>query len=409
MQAVLSTFGGRGDVEPLVALAVELRREAVEVRMCAPPDEDFAQRLAGIGVELVAVGPSARELVKAPPKPSSIPEAAAMIIASQFEVMPAAVAGADVLLATGALPAAAGALSVAELQGVPAISLTFQQLTLPSPDRKPLAYRGRPLPPDVTDNRALWAFDDETIEQLFSEALNGNRRANGLPAVEHVRAYVVTEHPWVATDPVLDPLDDMPGLDVVQTGAWLAADDRALPPDLLAFLDAGAPPVFAGFGSMPMHGTEDPGEVVVEAIRANGRRAVVGRGWADLAAADDRDDCFVVGDVNHHALFPRMAAVIHHGGAGTTVTASRSGRPQVVVPQSVDQPYWAGRVAALGIGSAHDGPVPTVASLSQALAAALQPGTQERAAAVAGQIRADGAANAARRLIDAFGGATTLR
>jgi vancomycin aglycone glucosyltransferase len=98
-----------------------------------------------------------------------------------------------------------------------------------------------------------------------------------------------------------------------------------------------------------------------------------------------------------------MAAVIHHGGAGTTVTASRSGRPQVVVPQSVDQPYWAGRVAALGIGTAHNGPVPTIASLSQALAAALEPQTQARAVEVAARIRPDGAAAAARRLVAAFG------
>ncbi len=403
MQVVLSTFGGRGDVEPLVAVAVELRRQAVEVRVCAPPDEDFARRLAGIGVRLVAVGPSAHALVKAPPRPASIPEAAAQIIASQFELMPAAVRGADVVVATGALPAAAGALSVAELAGVPSVSLTFQQLTIPSPERRPLAYRGRPLPPDVTDNRRLWDVDAETVQLLFAEPLNVNRTANGLPAVDHVRDYVVGDEAWVATDPVLDPLSDMPGLAVVQTGAWLATDDRPLPPDVLAFLEAGPPPVYAGFGSMPLHEATDAGRAVVEAIRAHGRRAVIGRGWADLAAIDDREDCLVVGDVNHHALFPRMAAVIHHGGAGTTVTATRAGRPQVVVPQSVDQPYWAGRVAALGIGVAHDGPVPSTQSLRDALATALAPATQARATEVAEQIRTDGAAVAAGLLIDRFG------
>ncbi len=90
---------------------------------------------------------------------------------------------------------------------------------------------------------------------------------------------------------------------------------------------------------------------------------MVSRGWADLARIDDRDDCFVVGEVNHQALFPRMAAVVHHGGAGTTTTAPGAGAPQVVVPQIADQPYWAGRVAALGIGAAHDGPTPTIESL----------------------------------------------
>ena len=85
------------------------------------------------------------------------------------------------------------------------------------------------------------------------------------------------------------------------------------------------------------------------------RRALVSHGWADLALIDDRDDCFGVGEVNQQALFSRVTTVVHHGGAGTTTTAARAGAPQVVVPQMVDQPYWAGRVADLGIGTAHDG------------------------------------------------------
>jgi vancomycin aglycone glucosyltransferase len=129
---------------------------------------------------------------------------------------------------------------------------------------------------------------------------------------------------------------------------------------------------------------------------------VVGRGWADMALTDDRDDCFAVGEVNHQALFARVAAVVHHGGAGTTTTADRAGAPQVVVPQFADQPYWAGRVAALGIGAAHDGPTPTIDSLSAALRTALSPGTRARASAVRATIRTDGAAAAAALLLDAL-------
>src|SRR5262249_20162820 len=121
------------------------------------------------------------------------------------------------------------------------------------------------------------------------------------------------------------------------------------------------------------------------------------RGWADLAVIDARDDCFAVGEVNQHALFRRVAAVVHHGGAGTTTTATRAGAPQVVVPQWADQPYFAGRVAELGIGAAHDVSAPTTESLSAALSTALTPETQARAAAVAGRIRADGARVAGRR------------
>jgi vancomycin aglycone glucosyltransferase len=154
-----------------------------------------------------------------------------------------------------------------------------------------------------------------------------------------------------------------------------------------------------GFGSM--RAPEGVARVAIEAIRAQGRRAVVGRGWAGLALIDDRDDCFAVGEVNQQALFRRVAAVVHHGGAGTTTTAAGAGAPQVVVPQWADQPYFAGRVAGLGIGAAHDVTPPTTVSLSAALSTALAPQTRARASAVAGTIRTDGALVAARLLLDA--------
>ncbi|NUU23831.1 MAG: glycosyltransferase family 1 protein [Streptomycetaceae bacterium] len=401
MRVLLSTYGSRGDVEPLVGLAVRLREFGAEVRVCAPPDEDFARRLAGVGVPLVPVGQSARALTKAAPAPASLPERAAAVIAGQFESIAPAAEGCGVLVATGMMPAAAGALSVAEMLGIRSVSVTFQQLTLPSPDRPPLAYPGRSFPPEVTDNRVLWELDAESINALFGAALNTNRASAGLPPVDNVRDYVVGERPWLATDPVLDPWRATPGgLDVVQTGAWFLPDERPLPADLVAFLDAGAPPVYVGFGSMPMHASKDAAQVAVDAVRAQGRRVIVSRGWADLALIDDQDDCFAVGEANHQALFARVAAVVHHGGAGTTTTAARAGVPQVVVPQAADQPYWAGRVAALGIGAAPDGPALTFDTLSAALGTALSVETRTRATAVAETTRTDGAAVAAKLLLD---------
>lgn len=99
-------------------------------------------------------------------------------------------------------------------------------------------------------------------------------------------------------------------------------------------------------------------------------------------------------------LFGRVAAVVHHGGAGTTTTATRAGTPQVVVPQWADQPYWASRVADLGVGVAHDVQAPCTESLSAALGKALTPGVRARAKALAGMIRTDGAAVAAELLLD---------
>ncbi|MFF5547638.1 glycosyltransferase [Streptomyces olivaceoviridis] len=403
VRVLLSTYGSRGDVEPLAGLAARLRGLGAQVRVCAPPDEDFARRLAEVGVPLVPVGPSARALTKAAPPPASLPRRAAELIAGQLDTVTEAAQGCDVLVATGMLPAAAGALSVAERLGVRSVSVTFQQLTLPAPHRRPPAYPGRPLPQKVTDNEVLWEPDARNADALFAEALNTNRASVGLPPVENVRDYVIGDRPWLATDPVLDPWRKSPDLDVVQTGAWLLPDGRPLPAGLAAFLQAGAPPVYVGFGSMPLHAAADVGQVAVEAVRAQGRRVLVARGWAGLSPAGDRDDCFVVGEVNQQALFGRVAAVVHHGGAGTTTTAARAGVPQVVVPQAADQPYWAGRVAELGIGAAHDGATPTFASLSAALRTALAPTTRGQAAALAGRVRTDGASVAARLLLDAHG------
>ncbi|MDT3398656.1 glycosyltransferase [Streptomyces sp. B1866] len=400
---LLSTYGSRGDVEPLVGLAVRLRELGAEVRVCAPPDEDFARRLGGVGVPLVPVSRAARVWLKEASAASGLPQRAAEVIAGQFDAVTAAAEGCDVLVATGMMPAAAGALSVAEMLGIRSVSVTFQQLTLPAPHRRPLAYPGRPLPPEVTDNRVLWDLDAQNIDALFGEALNINRAAAGLPPVDDVRDYVIGDRPWLATDPVLDPWQETPDLDVVQTGAWLVPDDRPLPAELAAFLDAGEPPVYVGFGSMPMHDATDAARVAVGAVRAQGRRLVIGRGWADLTLIDGQDDCIAVREANHQALFGRVAAVVHHGGAGTTTTAARAGAPQVVVPQVADQPYWSGRVAGLGIGAAHDGPVPTTESLSAALTTALAPETRARARAVADTIRTDGATVAAKLLLDAAG------
>ncbi|MCJ1679136.1 glycosyltransferase [Streptomyces sp. APSN-46.1] len=404
MRVVLSTYGSRGGVEPIAGLAVRLRELGAEVRVCAPPDEEFAQRLAEVGVETVPTGRPVRPLVTTvtPGSAVGLAQRAAELMAAQFDTVAAAAEGCDALVATGPLPATAGARSVAEKLGIRYVHVSHQPVSLPSPHRRPPARRGQPLPPDVTDNRALWDLDAQIANAMFGEMLNTQRASFGLPPVDNVRDYAFTDRPWLAADPTLAPWQRPADLDVVQTGAWVLPDERPLPAELVAFLDAGTPPVYVGFGSMPMSAPQDVARVAIEAIRAQGRRVVVSRGWADLALIDDQDDCFLVGEVNHQALFRRMAAVVHHGGAGTTTTATRAGAPQVVVPQGADQPYFAGRVADLGIGAAHDGPTPTTESLSAALTTALTPETRARATAVADTIRTtDGATVAAKLLLDA--------
>ena len=392
MRVLLSTWGSRGDVEPLLGLALELRAQGVDVRMCAPPD--FAERLAEVGVPFVPMGLAVRELVASKPSPV---EVAAALVAEHFDVVGKAAEDCDAVVATGLMPA--GVRSVAEHLGIHYVLACFHQLGMPSLHYPPGRRPGKPFPPGETDLRVLWKIDAERVDAMYREPLNTHRAALGLPPVGNVRDHVLTAQPWVAVDPVLWPLQDVLGFDPVQTGAWLMPDDRPLPADLVKFLEEGEPPVYVGFGSMQMAGVPDAGAAAVEAIRAQGRRALVSRGWADLAPVDEGGDCFVVGEANHRELFRRVAAVVHHGGAGTTTTAALAGAPQVIVPQLVDQPYWARRVTELGIGVGHDGPTPTVESLSNALERALRGETAARAGEVSTTIRTDGASVAARKLV----------
>jgi vancomycin aglycone glucosyltransferase len=399
MRVLLSTYDSRGGVEPLLGLAVRLQALGAEVRMCAPPD--CAERLAEVGVPLVPVGEPVRSLVHGakPPSMADVPRRIAELIAAWFDKVTEAAEGCDALVASGLMPAAAGARSVAEKLRIHSVHVSYCPIFLPSPHHRPHPLPGRPLPPDMADNGMLWDFDAQGYKALYGPALNAHRVANGMPPVDNVRAHILGDHPWLAADPILARWQEPADLDVVQTGAWFVPDERPLPAELVAYLDAGTPPVYVGFGSM--RAPEDIARVAIEAIRAQGRRALVAHGWAGLAPIDDRDDCFAVGEVNQQVLFGRVAAVVHHGGAGTTTTATRAGAPQVVVPQWADQPYWASRVANLGIGAAHDVHAPTTESLSAALRTALTPKTRARAIAVANTIRTDGATVAAELLLDA--------
>ncbi|KFU79339.1 vancomycin aglycone glucosyltransferase [Amycolatopsis lurida] len=400
MRVLLSTTGLRGDVEPVVALAVRLRELGTDVRVCAPPDT--GERLAEFAVPFVPVGQSLRVMMQGMTEGPE-PRRPADELAEQFDAVPAAAEGCDVVLATGVLSAAIGVRSVAESLGIPYFYAAYCPIYLPSPYYPPPLSRGDGRPPEeaMDDNRALWDFYNEVFSRRYSDALNGRRAVLGLPPVENLVQYGFTEQPWMAADPVLAP--PRPELGAVQTGAWILPDERPLPADLEAFLATGPPPVYVGFGSTPE--IADTVKLAVESIRAKGHRVVLSRGWADMALPDDGADCFAVGEVNLQALFGRVAAVVHHAGGGTTTVAARAGIPQVVLPQITDQPYFAEQVAALGIGVAFEefGPAPTFASLSAALATALSPEIRARAKAVAGTLRTDGTTVAAERLRAAVG------
>jgi vancomycin aglycone glucosyltransferase len=221
--------------------------------------------------------------------------------------------------------------------------------------------------------------------------------------IDDVLEYVLTDHTWLAADGALAPVPATPGRKIFQTGTWVLADRTPLPADLEAFLESGEPPILVGFGSMPA--AAGVSRQLIGAARTVGRRILVSRGWSGLDLIDNAPDCMAVGDVSYDMLFPRVAAVVHHGGAGTTAAAARAGVPQVITPMFGDQFYWAGRMVALELGATTSYSTMTEESLTDALGKALDPAVAVRARTLAGQVRWDGATVAARQLEVEYGAA----
>jgi UDP:flavonoid glycosyltransferase YjiC (YdhE family) len=119
---------------------------------------------------------------------------------------------------------------------------------------------------------------------------------------------------------------------------------------LVDFLDAGAPPVYIGFGSMANRTSQKMAQLAKEALELSGQRGILAAGWGGLDGANLPASIFALDSVPHAWLFPRMAAVVHHGGAGTTAAGLRAGVPSVIVPYLGDQPFWGKRVAEMGVG-----------------------------------------------------------
>ena len=401
MRMLLSTIGSRGDVQPLVALGLQLKEFGQEVHMCVPPD--FHNWIEGLGMTVTPIGPELRSTGKANPMaarptPEQVRQMMEGTVATQFETITAAAQGCDMIVGATALQIAAP--SIAEKTGVPYFFAAYCPAVLPSPHHAPpvLPMLGD-KPATMDDYSELWEKDAQRWNMQWKDILNSHRAKLGLEPISDVRSHILTDQPWLASDPTLGPWPDPADKSVVQTGAWMLKDERPLEPELEAFLDAGEPPIYFGFGSISA--PQGLSAAMIQSARALGRRAILLRGWADLSLLDNEPDCIAVGEVNHQVLFKRVAAVVHHGGAGTTHAATRAGAPQVLIPQHYDQHYWAGRVQQLGIGTAHTLSTPTADSLTSALEQILQLDVAARAQTIATAIRSDGASVAAQRLINA--------
>lgn len=386
MRVLVSSVGTRGDVQPALALAIELHALGHTPRLCVPPN--FIAWSARLGLEAVPVGIEMRQARGASmPTPEQARQLAEDLIANQFDAVGAAAKGCELIVGAGAYQYAA--CSIAELEGTRYVNALYAPVSLRSAALAPPAGPGQAWETgEPAENLRRWEAYARSWNDRSLERVNRNRARLGLGAIDDVLSYISTDRPWLAADPLLGPA---PGTDVFQTGAWLLSDPRPLPAELEAFLTTGDAPIYFGLGSMPA--AQETSRAWIEAARALGHRAIVSRGWAELAI-DDAEDCIAIGDVDHALLFPRVAAVVHHGGAGTTTAVARAGVPQVVTPMFSDQFYWASRVCALGIGST------PAESLTSALRAVLAPEVTRRVREMAKEIVTNGAAVAAARLVD---------
>jgi sterol 3beta-glucosyltransferase len=176
------------------------------------------------------------------------------------------------------------------------------------------------------------------------------------------------------------------------TGYWFPNEAGWQPPkDLLSFLDAGSPPIFIGFGSMPVKDPQKATEIALEALRQSGQRGILNTGWGGLGSRSLPDSVFQIDYTPYGWLLPRMAMSVHHGGSGTTAFSLRSGKPSCVIPFVFDQFYWGERIARLGVGPQ---PIPyqklTVERLRDAIQAGVHDSAiRENAASLGQKLRAE--------------------
>lgn len=402
MRITIVTAGSRGDVQPYVALGLALRRAGHDVTVAT--HETFRAFVTGRGLEFAAIAGDPRAILATRAadrwlgsgRVRDMLPAAREFLGGVRPLIDALLAdfwrvcqGADVIVYS----IVAGACThVAESLGVPAIGAFLQ------PMHRTCEFPVLGMPSAVQFggrfNAATWAFSHQLFWVPFGGQINAWRRTTlGLAPISRT-----THWPWhvptvygYSPRVMPRPADWPAGVDV--TSYWTLAPDSgwAPPPALAAFLTAGPPPVSIGFGSMTPRTAERWTAMAVDALDRAGQRGILLGGWGALGAGTLPPTVMAVNDVPHEWLFPRMAAVVHHGGAGTTGAALRGGSPSIVVPFSFDQPFWAARVAALGVG-----PRPisrrrlTAAGLTAAITEAVADhAIRERAATLGAALRAE--------------------
>lgn len=370
MRIGLQTWGTEGDVAPFVVLAEGLQRAGHQVTLVhtSLDDGEHPRRLAGTGVVVHRVGgPFGRSVDPYALTTSASPTWQLRALLARFHEP---LAGA--LLEAGEALCRSNDLVVghmlsrtlhtaAVVHGTPRVSVALSPQAIPGV----LPPLGRSL--GAWTDAALWRLGDAVMTRMLYPTSERLHRERGLPPLNSLltdgfRSPVLN---LVAASPALIPALEAPA--TVVTGAWTPSPtglEQSLDEGIAAFLQAGPPPVHLTFGSCTTYAAREAWSLMKGAVERAGVRAIVQVDPA-LGRVNGHTDLLVLHRAPHAALFPRCAAVVHHGGAGTTHAVARAGAPSVVVPHGFDQPWWARRLHALGVAPR---PLPRRSATADALA-----------------------------------------
>jgi sterol 3beta-glucosyltransferase len=384
MRITIATVGTRGDVQAYLALGRGLRAAGHAVAIATDPS--FGAFVRASGLDFVSIPADPRQALQEDIRKLTNPIRFSRWAKRQFGPLAlrytsellAACHETDLLLAN---PLAFAAFHVAERLGILCLPAYLQPVT---PTAAWVTSTGaeapRWLPARGRLNYTSGHLSNQLFFRLMLPTINACRReVLGLPPLPW-KLYAALD---IAPEPIIYgysphvvpvPPDWGPWLHV--TGYWFNEPDPAYrpPPELAAFLEAGSPPVYVGFGSIVDQEAKAVTRVVVDALAMVGKRGILLGGWSNLGAEPLPPSILRIESAPHDWLFPRMAVVVHHGGAGTTAAGLRAGVPSVIVPYFADQPFWGRRIAALGAGPA---PIARKQLTAERLAAGLRNATED--------------------------------
>lgn len=371
--------GSRGDVQPYVALGHGLQLAGYHVRLIA--SENFQSLAAEAGLDFCSTGESIEAITQSEEwrKVTESGNFLAILAKMQSEMkqragnmaqqMPTFLEGSDLIL-TG-MGGIGGVFTLAETLHIPLIQAYVFPFTptgeFPAPLVPRLPFGGLLNRLSFHITRQMFWQTSKISDRLTRQILGIGKGSFWGPYASLSRRQVPALYGY--SRHVLPRPRDWAEHHQV-TGYWfLDAPHNWTPPaDLVEFLGAGEPPVYIGFGSMGSRNPEEAAAIAVDALARSGQRGVLASGWGGLKPADLPKSVHLIQSIPHSWLFPQMAAVVHHGGAGTTAAGLRAGIPSILIPFMGDQPFWGRRVADLGVGTK---PIPRKQLTSQRLANAI--------------------------------------